>query len=652
MATSSGVQTVGEQTIEQFIAVTGADRSVAVNLLEACAGNLDLAVGMHMDSGQAGPSSASADDSPVMAMEDGVRAPIPQRTEVLVEDDSSKSAYRMRRPRRFAPSVFDGFRDFQAETHQFDDSLRGKRLSKKRNLQDLFRPPVDMTYKGTFQSARDFGSSQNKWLLVNVQNVQEFPCQVLNRDVWSSQDTRAMIKDNFIFWQVYNDSEEGKRFMQFYKLNQWPYVAVIDPFTGENQIVWNKIADGNVFCELAKDFLSMCPVPDSSQLPSAAKRQRREPTIVDATEEEQLEAAIQASLSETKKKADPAPQYIHSSDSEADVIGDSDDDEVETFSDSDDVIVSSPPSSAAPVSSNGLACKQKNCASSFTAASKNSSSSNKSKSLVKKSLPSTGNHRNFETTQTGLSSSSLSHPSSLLSAFSSTSCPSSSSASSSSSQSHSHRGKKLSSTLNNSEIRIRHEDIDDDDNYDRLDDEDRRASSVWAASGPSTSSLSQQQPTGLGLGALGDSEENSILDMLDMGTREAEVGTPPVCTLDDDEGDDDKSANDRLKDSAEEGSRPDAEVDTDDWKKYWGNTHDPMSKIMLRFPDNKREQVELPCSSQLKALSAFCGSRGFPSKDFELVTNFPRKKLSQMAPTTTLKEAGLHPQDTVFVQDL
>ena len=35
-----------------------------------------------------------------------------------------------------------------------------------------------------------------------------------------------------LYFQVYNDSEEGKRFMQFYKLNQWPYVAVIDPFTG------------------------------------------------------------------------------------------------------------------------------------------------------------------------------------------------------------------------------------------------------------------------------------------------------------------------------------------------------------------------------------------------------------------------------------
>ena len=57
--------------LTHLISFTGADRSVALNLLEACAGNLDLAVGMHMDSGQAGPSSASADDDPVLATEDG-----------------------------------------------------------------------------------------------------------------------------------------------------------------------------------------------------------------------------------------------------------------------------------------------------------------------------------------------------------------------------------------------------------------------------------------------------------------------------------------------------------------------------------------------------------------------------------------------------
>ena len=51
--------------LEQFVSVTGASREVARSLLEACGGNLDLAINMHLEGGggaasggpQAGPSS-------------------------------------------------------------------------------------------------------------------------------------------------------------------------------------------------------------------------------------------------------------------------------------------------------------------------------------------------------------------------------------------------------------------------------------------------------------------------------------------------------------------------------------------------------------------------------------------------------------------
>ncbi|XP_062575981.1 UBX domain-containing protein 7-like [Saccostrea cucullata] len=39
--------------IEQFCSITGADQEVGRNLLEACNGNLELAIDMHMDSGGA-----------------------------------------------------------------------------------------------------------------------------------------------------------------------------------------------------------------------------------------------------------------------------------------------------------------------------------------------------------------------------------------------------------------------------------------------------------------------------------------------------------------------------------------------------------------------------------------------------------------------
>ncbi|KAH9494546.1 UBX domain-containing protein 7 [Bulinus truncatus] len=584
MATSSRPSTNAD-LVDRFIAVTGATRNVAINLLEACAGNLDMAVGMHMDNDNTG-SSAPETDSDVFSNEsDNVRAPIPQKTEVLIEEDSSRNgAWRMRRPRRL-PSVFDGFRDFQAEAYHYDETLRGKQLSKKRNLEDLFRPPIDITFKGTFQSARDAGQAQNKWLLVNVQNVQEFPCQLLNRDVWSNIGARNIIKKSFLFWQVYNDSEEGKRFMQFYKLRMWPYVAIIDPFTGESQIVWTKIADGDVFCDLAKLFLSGNPVPNTALSSPPAKRQRREPSIIDATEQEQMEAAIQASLSENIPKP-ISPQYIDS-DSDADLLEDSD---IETFSDSDDVIVSTPPGS-----SNGHSISKPTLGDSKQPASTSKEVTNPK-------------HERLKQTSSKPSPSKL-PPSSTR--------PLSSAHSSSS---------NLSRVFSNASEAFQ-QDIAGSSSSPRP--------SIW--SGSSSHLLGHDSPLEVNI-------DNSLIDMI--GSRDSEVCTPDVCTLDE------SPYNSQPPFDCTAGKVDGPAVDANSWTLHWGDSKDAPSKILMRYPENKREQIELPHSSKLKALFVLCESKGYSAEKFELVTNFPRRKLSQMDANMTLKEAGLHPQETVFVQDI
>lgn len=94
-------------------------------------------------------------------------------------------------------------------------------------LSELFRPPVDMTFCGSFQAARDYAKDQNKWLIVNVQDMSDFNCQVLNRDIWSSEQLRAVIKRYFVFWQVAIDNTDGHRFQVFYGIQVFPYVGII-----------------------------------------------------------------------------------------------------------------------------------------------------------------------------------------------------------------------------------------------------------------------------------------------------------------------------------------------------------------------------------------------------------------------------------------
>lgn len=51
--------------------------------------------------------------------------------------------------------------------------------------------------------AKDCGQLENKWLMINIQNVQDFACQCLNRDVWSNDAVKTIIREHFIFWQVH-----------------------------------------------------------------------------------------------------------------------------------------------------------------------------------------------------------------------------------------------------------------------------------------------------------------------------------------------------------------------------------------------------------------------------------------------------------------
>lgn len=114
--------------------------------------------------------------------------------------------------------------------------IGGHQSTAPSRLSELFRPPVDINFCGSFQAARDYAKEQNRWLIVNVQDMSDFSCQVLNRDIWSSEKLREIIKKYFIFWQVAIDNSDGHRFQVFYDIKMFPYIGVIDPRTGEEKL--------------------------------------------------------------------------------------------------------------------------------------------------------------------------------------------------------------------------------------------------------------------------------------------------------------------------------------------------------------------------------------------------------------------------------
>jgi len=497
-----------ETKIEEFVAITGASREIAKSLLTVCNDNLEMAINMQMEGVQVevekdpepnnlghqpGTSSAASSSRRQPAQrvvedeydEDGVRAPIPQKQETLIQPgfegyamnrSASNRGSRTSRVR----SVFDGFRNFSNEARSYENGAAGgqggaaSRRGKKRTLEELFKPPIDIIFKGDLQTARDSATSAKKWLLVNIQDACEFQCQVLNRDVWSNEAVKTILREHFIFWQQYKENEEAQRYVTFYPVSEWPYVAILDPRTGELMVTWQKL-DAATFCDLVTEFLSLHPNLEPSEEKDAsdknnddndknknngsmAKRRKSADAncILDADEDDQLAAAIAASLKETTQ-------------STSKVLGtnsDSDDSDSEFFEES------------------------------FSAENSNSVST----------LPS----------------------------FSSK-------------------------------------------NYAKL---------VESAK----------------------TETNTKVE-----SKKGDAGSSS-------------------------------------WEIYLGSKEDPLSSIMIRFPDGNRVTKEIPCSSQFLAIVEYVRSGGFDLDKHEIVTNFPRRILTDVDTKQTLKELGLFPKEMVIVQ--
>uniref|UniRef100_A0A8C2ZTM0 UBX domain-containing protein 7 n=1 Tax=Cyclopterus lumpus TaxID=8103 RepID=A0A8C2ZTM0_CYCLU len=455
----------------RFLILSGATESVGQHMLEACSNNLEMAVTMFLDGGaiaeEPSTSSSSAASSSRAPPSDEVRAPIPQKQDILVEPEPLFGVPKRRRPAR---SIFDGFRDFQTETIRQEQELRnGGTVDKKLStLADLFRPPIELMHKGSFETAKDCGQLENKWLMINIQNVQDFACQCLNRDVWSNDAVKTIIREHFIFWQVYHDSEEGQRYIQFYKLNKFPYISILDPRTGQKMVEWNQL-DVASFLEQTAGFLAEHGQLDGPSCHAPPAKRARSESLIDASEDSQLEAAIRASLQETHYESSNAPEEPDSPRSE-------EESDAEPFSDSE-----------GPISVDG------------------------SDSEI-----STSSHRKSPYKENN----------------------------------HSH--KKEESKKNHLEP---------------------------SAAGP-------RHPH-----------------------------TTKTCDVD----------------------CPDDNC--------------PKARLMLRYPDGQREQISLSSKAKLLALVRHVQSKGYPNERFELVTNFPRRKLAHLDYDITLQEAGLCPQETVFVQE-
>ena len=183
-------------------------------------------------------------------------------------------------------------------------------------LAEMFRPPFELMSRLSWDDARTEGREQYKWILVNVQDSSIFDCQLLNRDLWKHEGIKETIKENFVFMQYGKDDPRGNQYMQYYFQERdvdsaYPHIAIVDPRTGEQVKVWSgppapKAMD---FLMQLHEFLDRYSLNATAKNPVAKRKPepKKEVRVDRMTEDEQLEMALQQSLSGSGavKEADP-----------------------------------------------------------------------------------------------------------------------------------------------------------------------------------------------------------------------------------------------------------------------------------------------------------------------------------------------------------
>uniref|UniRef100_A0AAY4C5D1 UBX domain-containing protein n=1 Tax=Denticeps clupeoides TaxID=299321 RepID=A0AAY4C5D1_9TELE len=77
---------------------------------------------------------------------------------------------------------------------------------------------------------------------------------------------------------------------------------------------------------------------------------------------------------------------------------------------------------------------------------------------------------------------------------------------------------------------------------------------------------------------------------------------------------------------------------------------EPISKLRIRTPSGEFLERRFLGGCKLQVLFDFVASKGYPSDEFKLLTTFPRRNITQLEPASTLLEAKLFPQETLFLE--
>ena len=221
-AKSTDVENWQDELIKEFMEITSANRQVAKGILEAFGYDMNGAMVEYMEHG-----APATPPRPPMT-NDNTAAGVPtfggftglQNPDFLngltgfgsdgnAKKEDEFDEYGMRRP----DAIQHNQRLMSQRSDDSYDEVTGR--AEEESVTWMFEPPKHLSFTGNFDEAKKLAASDAKWLLVNIQDHDEFASHMLNRDTWVDETVEQVIRTSFIFWQRGTTSKNGKKFVQY-----------------------------------------------------------------------------------------------------------------------------------------------------------------------------------------------------------------------------------------------------------------------------------------------------------------------------------------------------------------------------------------------------------------------------------------------------
>ncbi|KAF4668122.1 UBX domain-containing protein 7 [Perkinsus olseni] len=252
---SSGPAAV-DDSVASFMGLTGCPTAAeAKQYIEMAGGNLDRAASLYFDVGVGGAA----------VPEENVRAAIPAFRDTLLASPAESqpgsrgsqnrniSYVRMGSPSGQGGSSNDDdthMSDAAAEDEEFyfdDEEEQDEQESSAANqgekaFMDLFNLPKGLSSPLPFAEVIAKARNDKRWLIVNIQDNQNFASHSLNRDIWKQSMVQDLLKTGFVLWQRSKEEPEAVQYLNYYckdDQSSLPLIHVLDPRTGRKCEQWD-----------------------------------------------------------------------------------------------------------------------------------------------------------------------------------------------------------------------------------------------------------------------------------------------------------------------------------------------------------------------------------------------------------------------------